>query len=289
MKSTVPIRQLVIVSSGDSIDSVIQEFSRNLSITHYHSELPGQIRQKMQGTKLFNQEINWILNLDDDLVLDSNAIEYAINCTMTDRSIVGVGFALPSTQKSIQGYLPKLLAQIFGLSEKSLGKILKNGHASSYLQSAVPIETQWLNSATMWRKEVLVNYQSSYLEAKYAAYEDVIFSYTVSKTYKLFFQPLSKLAFQEFQAQDVSNYEAFHSASYWRFYFVRTNSELSVLGLLWSQIGRSLDFTYQTPFGLSGKIKAFASSMSIFFDLVLFTILRTDPLKVLKLRLKRTD
>ena len=274
MKSTVPIYQIVVVSSGDLIDKIIQEFSRELPITHFHSELPGQIRQKMYGIKLFHQEIEWVLNLDDDLILDPSAITHAIDQITTDESIVGVGFALPSTKKLRGGFLPSLIAQSFGLAEKSPGKILKNGHASSYLQSSVPIETQWLNSATMWRKEVLVNYQSSYLEAKYAAYEDVIFSYTVSKTSKLFFQPLSKLTFQEFQPQDVTTLEAFRAASFWRLYFVKVNPELSLFLLIWSQLGRSLDYTFNTTKVLE---KRFISFFQV--SRILFSMLRSIPTK----------
>jgi hypothetical protein len=141
----------------------------------------------------------------------------------------------------------------------------------------------------MWRKDVIAKYKSSFLEAKYAAYEDVSFSYKVGRTGKLVFAPECKLDFQEVQPDDVSNYEAFHSASYWRYYFVSSNPERSKLSLLWSQIGRNLDLTYRTSGGFLRKIQALVSASIIFFDLLYFVMRKTDPLKALELRLIRTD
>lgn len=284
------ISRVVIVSSGKAIDEVIQAFSNKLVISHSHLTSGGQVRQKMHGIKQFGSETDWILFLDDDLLVSTSIFTQAeqIIANHCGPTLQGIGLSLPMTKTEKQNNILKFFSRVFCLHGKP-GKILTNGHAVSYSKSQSVIPTQWLNGASLWRRDSLIHYQSDFIEAKYSAYEDVIFSYAVGKNGTLLYAPDCVLAFQEEQPDDVSNYEAFHSASYWRFYFVRTNSELSVLGLLWSQIGRSLDFTYRTSGGLRQRIKAFASSMSIFFDLVLFTILRTEPLKVLKLRLKRAD
>jgi glycosyltransferase involved in cell wall biosynthesis len=284
------ISRVVIVSSGKAIDDVIQSFSNKLAISHSHLTSGGQVRQKMHGITQFGSETDWILFLDDDLLVSNSALTQAeqVITNYSGSTLQGIGFSLPMTKTEKHSNILKFFSRVFCLHGQP-GKILTNGHAVSYSESQVAIPTQWLNGASLWRRESLIHYQSNFVEAKYSAYEDVIFSYAVGKNGTMLYAPKCVLDFQEEQPDDVSNYEAFHSASYWRFYFVRSNSELSVLGLLWSQIGRSLDFTYQTPVGLSGRIKAFALSMSIFFDLVFFTIFRTDPLKVLKLRLKRTD
>ena len=283
-------KDIIIVSSGDEVNSALAIFEGKLNIDHYHLDKGGQIRQKIFGIKKIPHQVEWVAIFDDDLLVEKDSFRRAseiINEVNTD-DLLGVGFSLPSTSKEIGTLVSRLLKTIFCLQGK-FGIIKRNGHAVSYLESRNLIETKWLNGASLWRREILNSYQSEFLQAKYSAYEDVIFSYRASKAGKLLYAPECKLFFQDLQPGDVSNYEAFHSASYWRFYFVRSNSELSVLGLLWSQIGRSLDFTYRTSGGLRESIKAFTSTVSIFFDLVFFTIFRTEPLKVLKLRLKRTD
>jgi hypothetical protein len=284
------LSKVVIVSSGKAIDEVIQIFSNKLTIIHAHLTSGGQVRQKMHGITQFGTETDWVLFLDDDLLVSKSALSQAeqVITNYSGSTLQGIGFSLPMTKTEKQNNILKFFSRVFCLHGLP-GKILTNGHAVSYSESQLVILTQWLNGASLWRRESLKHYQSDFIGAKYSAYEDVIFSYAVGKNGTLLYAPECVLEYQEEQPDDVSNYEAFHSASYWRYYFVCSNPELSKLGLLWSQIGRSLDFTYRTPGGLSGRIKAFALSMPIFFDLVFFTTLRTDPLKVLKLRLKRID
>jgi glycosyltransferase involved in cell wall biosynthesis len=282
--------QVVVVSSGQDVTGIINEFSNELFITHEHMTAAGQIVQKIQAIKLLHKEINWVLTVDDDMQVDANLFRNFKAFIHENRQpkVLGVGLNLNSVNRPKEKSLSHFLGAFFWLSGPP-GSVLKNGHPVGYSHLQIEICTQWLNGASIWDRAMLDTYDAEFLHSQYSAYEDVIFSYGASKLGKLKYSPSCKLYFQDQQSEDVSNFEVFHSASYWRFYFVGSNSELSVLGLLWSQIGRSLDFTYRTSGGLGSKVKAFTSSMSIFFDLVFFTIFRTDPLKVLKLRLKRTN
>lgn len=269
--SIYPTEQIVIVSSGTPIDEVLKRFKNQLNITHHHLSLPGQIRQKMYGLQLFNEEVDWVLFLDDDLVLAPKALFEAATFVeeSKEKIPIGIGFNLPSSKKDTSGLFKSNLAKMFGLKQGTLGKVLRNGHANSYLDSEESIKTDWLNGASMWRRDAIQFYKSEFLDAKYSAYEDVIFSYEAGKHGHLFFLPSCELDFQEEQVIDVTAREVFLSATYWRYFFVRTNQELSLIRFFWSQIGRSLDFTFNGHYSYLQKFKLGIWSTKLFARLML--------------------
>jgi glycosyltransferase involved in cell wall biosynthesis len=239
--STVKPHQIVIVASGEDIASQLEIFNSTLPITYLHTEISGQIHQKKLGISLLNPGAEWCLFLDDDLELHSNAIEIAFREVSSSElhQVVGIGFSLPVTSRVISSSRTVLfLAALIGLNTKRLGRVLKSGHATSYLQSENTIQTEWLNGASMWRTELLVHYGSDLPSTRYAACEDLIFSFPLNKYGKLIYIPDSKLSFQDDEFTNFDSYEVIKAATYWRYYFVKTNPRLSVGAFLVSQVGR---------------------------------------------------
>jgi glycosyltransferase involved in cell wall biosynthesis len=235
--------QVIIVASGDDIWPTIAYFSNSLPITYKHTTSRGQIAQKKIGISLMIPTAEWCLFLDDDLLLTPNTLDNAFEVVSsnTTSEVIGVGLSLPSTTRARNAnWILRITADIFGIKSNPPGTVFRNGHASSYLEQEKVVQTQWLNGASLWKSEYLATYGKGLPSTGYAACEDLIFSYPLSKLGKLIYAPNAKLQFQENELSDFDSVGVMEAAAYWRFYFVCTNKELSKLLFSFSQIGRSL-------------------------------------------------
>ena len=242
-KSTRLPKQVVVVASGQNVAHILDEFSKSLEITYLHTEVTGQIAQKRLGVELVSKEVEWCLFLDDDLILEESAIDLALSAARSyeKKDIIGIGLSLPPLSRALNASkVNKKLLGLFKLSSSRPGEVLSSGHATSYLQETSVTETQWLNGASMWKLEHAKNYGIDLPSTPYAACEDLIFSYPLSKQGVLIYVPESKLRFQESQLSDFDSFEVLRAASYWRYYFISKNQGLSFRWFFLSQIIRSL-------------------------------------------------
>ena len=74
-QSTLLPDKIVIVYSGEDISSLIFQYQKNLNIQIIYSPISSQSVQKSLGIKSLSGDYNWVLFLDDDLVLESNTIK----------------------------------------------------------------------------------------------------------------------------------------------------------------------------------------------------------------------
>jgi GT2 family glycosyltransferase len=246
--STIKPNQIIIVASGEDIKNHLKPFRDSFEITYQYTQIVGQIAQKKIGIGLINEEINWCLFLDDDLTVDHRAIEFALEAVNSRfaAEVVGVGLSLPATSRA-QSASPLTLrmGNLFGIHNNAPGKVLRNGHATSYLQLEEISRTDWLNGASMWRKSVLNTYGLGIPSTRYAACEDLIFSYPLRRKGELIYAPKAKLHFQDVELSDFDSLFVFESASYWRYYFVCQNG-LSRICFFYGQFGRILFIVLRT-------------------------------------------
>jgi len=260
-RSTLKPEQVIVVSSGQDIGSVIKNYSKVLPITHSHTDAIGQIAQKRIGVGLIAQNITWCVFLDDDLLLEESALEIAMSTahSYTRTDVIGIGLSTPVTSRGIN--LPEyleILARLFKLSSNLPGKVLSSGHASSYLQSDSIIETQWLNGASIWKVECAKNYGSDLPSTPYAACEDLIFSYPLSKQGTLIYIPSAKVDFQDTELSNLDSLEVFRAASIWRLFFITKHKELSFSWFFLTQVLRSFYVLKK------GKSKRLSLSLELF-------------------------
>lgn len=260
-RSTLKPEQVIVVSSGQDIGSVIKNYSKELPITHSHTDAIGQIAQKRIGVGLIAQNITWCVFLDDDLLLEESALEIAMSTahSYTRADVIGIGLSTPVTSRGIN--LPvylEILARLFKLSSNLPGKVLSSGHASSYLQSDSIIETQWLNGASIWKVECAKNYGSDLPSTPYAACEDLIFSYPLSKQGTLIYIPSAKVDFQDTELSNLDSLEVFRAASIWRLFFITKHKELSFSWFFLTQVLRSFYVLKK------GKSKRLSLSLELF-------------------------
>jgi GT2 family glycosyltransferase len=243
VQSTVRPKSIVVVSSGCPIDDVISEFNELLKIDYFHSEMTGQVNQKKLGISRLQKEIPWVLFLDDDLLLAPKAVEKAFETLAKFRSvgddILGIGLGLtPTSRMKRTSQIQNFVGHVLRLSSGTPGKVIRSGQGVSYLESPKPIYTEWLNGASMWKTESALDYTNFVPSSNYAACEDLVFSYQQSKKGKLLFAPDAKVLFQDAEPNDYNRSQAIISSTAWRYFFVKSNPELSQWQLMYSQLGR---------------------------------------------------
>jgi GT2 family glycosyltransferase len=242
-QSTVRPKSIVVVSSGCPIDDVISEFNESLKINYLHSEMTGQVNQKKLGISRLQKEIPWVLFLDDDLLLEPNAVEKAFGTLAKFRGVgedvLGIGLGLtPTSRMKRTSHIQNFVGRVLRLSSGTPGKVIRSGQGVSYLESSKPIYTEWLNGASMWKMESALGYTNFVPSSSYAACEDLVFSYQQSKKGKLLFAPDAKVLFQDAEPNDYNRSQAIISSTAWRYFFVKSNPELSQWQLMYSQLGR---------------------------------------------------
>jgi GT2 family glycosyltransferase len=251
-QSTIKPSSLVIVSSGKPIHGLISQFETSLKIDYVHSEVTGQVNQKKIGISRLSKEIPWVVFLDDDLLLASNTLETAFETLLmhinTGERIVGIGLGLSTTSRmNRSSRFQNTVGRALRLSGATPGKVIRSGQGISYLESKLPIYTDWLNGASIWERESALEYVKFVPSSKYAACEDLVFSFQQSKKGKLLFVPGARVFFQDAQPNDYNRSQAIMSATAWRYFFVKTNPELSQWQLVYSQFGRLAYIFFTQP------------------------------------------
>ena len=274
-KSTFLPNKVVIVFSGRKISSITTLFEKILNIEVIHSVVASQVSQKSLGIKALGSSHEWVLFLDDDVVLQVDTIEkmfieYLANPVFEEYVGFGLSILNRSTRKTSSVILKFL--KMFSLQSESPGAITKSGHAQSYLDNTREIEVQWLNGISVWKSKVLDQYSDVQNNQSYSAYEDVNFSYKVSKSNKILFGPKAKVINQKIEGSTPLTINQFISGGYHRYRFVCANAELSKWWLLAAQLIRGLDFTFR-PNENSRIIDRMKISLNLWTKL-LFLILR---------------
>ena len=235
--------QVVIVASGLDVGGVVNAFRDSIRIDYHFTETKGQIAQKRIGVELVSPEIEWCLFLDDDLRISQDCITKAFDAVghISKKEIIGIGLNLPPSSRSLNlSWSKKNILRLFKLYSREPGRVLSSGHATSYLQETRVTETQWLNGASIWRTSVARNYGKDLPSTSYAACEDLIFSYPLSKQGILIYVPEARVDFQSNELTQFDSLEVIKSASYWRFFFVAKSSDLSFKWFFLSQVVRVL-------------------------------------------------
>ena len=248
-KSTILPSKLVIVFAGTDINHIVSDYTSKLNIELIKSEIASQVFQKSKGIENLQSESDWVLFLDDDILVDKNAINILITKYINNKEYAhyaGFGLALKNTTHKNLTFLTKLMLYAFGLYSFKPGSITKSGHPQSYLQQKNNCEVNWLNGTALWRAEVLGEYAKNDLYVEHSSYEDVLFSYKLSKTKKLLFVSDVFVTSQTEISSNILNERSFLFASYLRYYFVDINDEFSKKWLLVSQLFRGAHFMFKS-------------------------------------------
>jgi glycosyltransferase involved in cell wall biosynthesis len=280
--STITPHEVLVVSSGQSILSVVSKFKNSLLIRHIHTSLIGQVPQKRLGIDNLSADTEWCLFLDDDLILERTAIQEALVSIerFRDHQVIGIGLSLPVTSRASNvSSLFKLAGSFFHLYSKVPGKVLRSGYASSYSEQQDYYFSEWLNGASMWKVNVLSLYGQNLPSTNHASCEDLIFSFSARNYGKLLFSPKAKAFFQDGGFTNPNSVDIMVSAAYWRYYFVSINHELSKLAFFKSQLGRLLFSIFKVD---SEYLKRIGKGITTLSRLLIAESRQKDPLEILR-------
>jgi len=181
-KQTILPEQIIIVDgSYEKINFIIKEFPE-LNIDYVRVYPPSLSKQKNEGVKALNDDIDLVGYLDDDLELYPDAVEKMIDFWgKASEKVGGAAFAIVSGERKI-GKLRKL----FGLDSDEPGKVLKNGFVSMLDDPVKTVNVDWLNGgATVWRRKVINNYSYDEWFKGSGFMEDMDYSFNIGEKYEL--------------------------------------------------------------------------------------------------------
>lgn len=286
LQSSDLIQQLVVVSSGMVITEVLDNYKPFLNINHLHLSTFGQIIQKEAGIKLIDQEIDWVLFLDDDVTVPREVLKVLIEDYLKNPryvEYVAIGLKVQGIRYKQYNSIYKLILKFFGLYSSQKGKILSSGHAQNYQDSINDIETEWLNGISIWKSKFVKEYSPKFAQISPSSYEDVLFSYKISRNNRMLFAPKISVWNQNLDLSYKLSLSQFKNAAYMRYLLVSEYKNLSKGYLLFSQILRSFEFIANgdTAISISYRTK---NACIIWMDLMLATLRNENTLKLLKKR-----
>ena len=283
-RSTLLPNKIVIVYSGEDISYLGPEFQSKLNVEIIYSPIASQSFQKSVGIRSLKGDYSWTLFMDDDLVVEKNSLEVLFSEYLNNpnyQSYVGFGLKVLNISARNLNLIEKNFLKLFKLYSVRPGTITKSGHAQSYLLNATEIEVSWLNGLSVWNSKVLYEYPSEQTEITYSAYEDVIFSYRVSRHSKLLFAPKVKMKTQNFEVTDTLTTQRLIYGGYIRYQFVSSYNEFSKWWLLISQIIRNLDFIVRSTHELNVSRRVLVST-KLWMMLLFFTLRGVNGTKIWK-------
>lgn len=229
---TVPCGRLLVVATGTNIEHVVLRFRDVLPVEYFHSVEPGQIRQRNLGLAELDDSTPLVGFLDDDLLLDPDALEKMIGFwNRSDPQTAGVAFNIVNAP----AYPASRLQRLFTGAPQP-GRVLRSGYNTRIDAVDRDIRTEWLGGGyTVWRRSILEQYRQPELKTKWAIGEDIRFSYPVGKHHPLYVCAAAKVqlvpTFDQVPPDAVHRYRG-RKGALAVFYFASTHPELSRLACL---------------------------------------------------------
>ncbi len=226
--------QVIIVDGGQSVRDVVASFSDRLPVEYYECSPPGQIRQRNMGITKLKDAIPLVGFIDDDLVLEVDALEKMIDFwNRVEENTAGVGFNIVN----IPSHRHSKLWGFFLMSSPLYGRVLSSGYNSAIHNISKEIRTQWLGGGyTVWKREIITKFPQENLNTRWAIGEDLRFSYPIGKRYPLYICAAAKVRhehiYDQCDTKSIDRYIA-RKTSLASFYFVELHPELSRAACLW--------------------------------------------------------
>ncbi len=175
--------QIVVVDGSEKpVEGVVASFG-DMAVEYVRCIPPSLARQRNAGMAKLGPQISVAGYLDDDVVLEPDAIE-RMNAfwESAPSDIGGAAFNI------VNNPVPKVmfLKQLFGIDSRKPGRVLASGFPSSIPPQTTRIETDWLfGGATLWRRHVINEFTYDEWFIGTGFMEDIEYSFNVRGRYRL--------------------------------------------------------------------------------------------------------
>lgn len=237
-RQTVPCGRMIIVDGGRSVKDIVMGFSDSLPVEYYECYPPGQIRQRNMGIALLDERTPLVGFLDDDIVLEPQALESMITFwNKCEPDTAGVSFNIVNNPP----YRHSWVRAIMGMSSPQQGLVLRSGYNIATSPVGTDLRAQWLcGGATVWKKQILKNFPHKEIDSRWAICEDAIFSYPIGKIFPLYVCADAKARHEHVYDHTAKMKYRYYgrTVTLWRLYFVESHVELSRMFFLWMLLGQ---------------------------------------------------
>lgn len=264
-EQTVQADQVIIADGSDQpIEPEIKQFlSPNVS---YIRVLPPSLtRQRNEGIKALNKDITLAGYLDDDMVLERDAVEAMLRFWEHCPEDIG-GSAFNITNAGRTSLLSKLLGKLFCFDDFRQGVVLRSGFSTSVSPVLEDTYTEWVCGATVWRRHILEEFKYDEWFVGWAYREDIDFSFTVGQKYKLVVLQGSKIQHLSPPLNPEKCYSFGRTVVQQNYYFVKKHPQLSVPLFYWATLGQTLALILSSVRRLNsvGILRAFGNIAGLF-------------------------
>ncbi|MBT4512435.1 MAG: glycosyltransferase family 2 protein [Chloroflexi bacterium] len=278
---TVHASQVIVVDGSDEpVETVTKRFAIP-GISYVRVFPPSLAKQRNEGIKTLNDDITLAGYLDDDIILDKDAIEAMLRYWEECPDDVG-GSSFHITNNELASPLVripgKLLGKLFWCDDFGQGKVLRSGFATPVIPVLKDTYTEWLcGGATVWKKEILEDSKYDEKLGGSSYVEDIDFSFRAAKHYRLVVIHGAKVQHYPPPFNPRKSYLMGRMNVHHHYHFVRKNPELSVPLFYWAILGEAIILLFASiPRRSSyGIYKAFGNIAGL-FDLMRRRHFQTD-------------
>ncbi|MBM3304837.1 MAG: glycosyltransferase [Candidatus Aminicenantes bacterium] len=187
-RQTRPPDEVVIVDAGSGPSPWEDLEPAAFAAAHIRAERPSAAGQRNLGLDAVSAETDLVGFLDDDAVLEEDAVEEMLRFWEgADGAVGGAAFNLVNhPPMDMEPLKRSRLAESLGLYARRPGAVAPSGFQTMVGVVERTTWTDWLPSgASVWRRELLRDHRFDEWFGGYSYLEDLDFSYRVGKTFRL--------------------------------------------------------------------------------------------------------
>lgn len=237
LQSFIPELIMIVDGSDNPIKDYLTPYQSVFNINYFTVRPPSLPKQRNMGIARIPAHIEWVAFLDDDLELLPNTLTEIKKAATTFKTQKPLG-AICMLISNVDNVPYKPLNRFWMLDYPTSGIFLKSGIPTYLRQAERTEEVFWVSGGTtVWRADVLRNYKYDEWFAGTGYFEDIDYSYRVSKEYSLLLCGTSKCYHYQYPtpAKKVYSLGIWQVTTLW--YFVNKNPEFSKLLTFWSILG----------------------------------------------------
>lgn len=231
-----PDHVIVVDGSDSPIKSIIDKYTSTQSVHYISCRPPSLPKQRNLGIESIPSGTDWVGFLDDDLVLEYNALEKLEKTILkkNDPKLKGIGLSI------INQASPKIMPflRFFLMSDSRPGIITKAGYPTAIPNVRSDIKTDWIyGGATFWARDVFQNFKFDEWFFGTGYMEDIDFSYRISRQYNLMISYEARCNHYHHQipVHKEASIGEWQMTSWW--YFVRKHRHFSMVCVAWGMFG----------------------------------------------------
>jgi glycosyltransferase involved in cell wall biosynthesis len=232
--------QIIVVDGGDegqTVEDVTGAFA-DLAVEYVRVFPPSLARQRNAGMARLAPTLTLAGYLDDDLVLESQAITAMLEFwEQAGANVGGAAFNITNVEPP---YATRF-KQLFLLEDRGRGVVRRSGYHSMICPVERTTYTDWLfGGATVWRRRIVDEFPYDEWFTGTGFLEDVDYSFTVGRRYRLAVVADARLEHLSPPIRADRQYLVGQWQVINRMYFVKKHRELSPALCLWALVGQAI-------------------------------------------------